>query len=72
MQEIRMNCWEFMNGPKDKYEGCPAYPDNGYDCWKVPFTKCVYDNGKCVAPTILERATYCQRCDFYRKNGHRI
>ncbi len=32
------NCWEFRNcGSKNK---CPAYPNNGRDCWHVTNTLC--------------------------------
>ena len=65
-----MNCWEFIKCPKKTYENCPAYPENGYDCWKVPFTRCTH--GKYLASTILKKTINCQECDFYRKNAHKF
>ena len=30
-----MTCWEYNKCPKEGYENCLAYPQNGYDCWTV-------------------------------------
>ncbi len=33
-----MNCWEYINcGSQQK---CPAFPDNGRECWSVTGTLC--------------------------------
>ncbi len=59
-----MNCWEFMNCPKDIFNNCPAYPAKGLKCWKVTGTKCA--QGKYVMATLDEKVLYCRQCNFYK------
>jgi len=37
---MKQQCWEFLNCPPESKSRCPAYPDKGQDCWKVPGTFC--------------------------------
>ena len=64
-----MTCWKYNNCPKDKYEECPAYPDNGRDCWSVTEKK--YDKGKSEASSILEKLYLCKNnCNFFKTYLH--
>ncbi len=31
-------CWDFLKCGREK--DCPAYPDHGFDCYKVTGTEC--------------------------------
>jgi hypothetical protein len=60
-----MTCWEYNSCPKDKYEKCPAYPQNGHDCWTVTGRK--YGCGKNEAPSFFEKLFFCKNsCDFFK------
>lgn len=65
-----MNCWEFMKCGPVTYQNCPAYPDNGLDCWKVTGTKCA--GGTIEKATKAEKIMHCNRCDFYRQHAHKF
>ena len=63
------NCWEFKEcgreegGKKANDLGvCPAYPDNGKDCWKVAGTFC----GGEVQGTFAQKKGTCMSCDWYK------
>ncbi len=64
------NCWDtkkcgrIPGGDKvDKLGICPAYPDQGRDCWKVAGTFC---GGK-VQGSAAQKLMSCVECDFYKK-----
>ena len=58
-----MDCWEFKACGDKARLACPAYPDKGLECWKVTGTMC--DNGKIAMATVLEKISFCRKCDFY-------
>jgi hypothetical protein len=58
-----MNCWEFMKCAEEIFQGCPAHPHKGLDCWKVTGTKCA--QGKLVKATAMEKIGHCRTCNFY-------
>ncbi|MCL6471465.1 MAG: hypothetical protein K6T91_01425 [Firmicutes bacterium] len=58
-----MNCWEFKNCGRDKTGDCPAYPNNGNECWRVAGTMC---GGK-VQGTFAQKLANCMECDYYKK-----
>lgn len=57
-----MNCWEFKNCGRDKSKDCPAYPNNGTNCWRVAGTMC---GGK-VQGTFAQKLANCMECDYYK------
>jgi len=64
-----MNCWEFLEcgrekgGAKEKEFGvCPAYPDHGKQCAKIPRTLC----GGTVQGDWAMKLFGCQKCGFYK------
>jgi hypothetical protein len=60
-----MNCWEFRNCkhiPEGGLEVCPAYPDHGSTCARVPYTLC--DGSK--QETFAVKLADCVKCDFYK------
>jgi len=60
-----MTCWEYNNCPKDTYKECPAYPQNGYDCWVVTDKK--YNRGKSEAASFFEKFNFCKNdCNFFK------
>jgi PAS domain S-box-containing protein len=68
-----LNCWEAKKcgrtpgGDKvNKLGVCPAYPDNGKNCWKVAGTFC---GGK-VQGNSAQKLTSCVQCDFYKDIHH--
>lgn len=36
----RSYCWRFMNCPPERQVQCPAFPNNGRNCWDVDYTWC--------------------------------
>lgn len=58
-----MNCWEMKNCGRDKSNDCPAYPDNGQECWKVAGTMC----GGQVQGTYAQKLANCMECEVYKK-----
>ena len=60
-----MTCWEYNNCPKEVHENCPAYPDNGRDCWTVTERK--YNCGNIEAPSFFEKLYFCKyNCTFFK------
>ena len=64
-----MNCWEYKNCPPEIHELCPAFPNNGHECWKIPGTKC--EGGAVQFLDMRDKAEYCFECDFYDNHGQR-
>ena len=61
----KMTCWQYNNCPKEEYYNCPAYPDNGRDCWIVTGKK--YNRGKNEASTFFEKLGFCKsNCNFFK------
>lgn len=65
-----MNCWEYKEcgreeGGKNAEElgVCPAWPDNGADCWFMAGTLC----GGRPEGTYADKLGSCRTCDFYDK-----
>ncbi len=54
-------CWEIKNCPEGRRNGCPAYPDNGSDCWMVTGTRC----GGEEQGTYQDKMGNCRKCDTY-------
>lgn len=68
-----MNCWEFKKCGRE--EGginaselgvCPAYPDNGNQCGRIPGTLC---DGK-VQGSFSMKLAGCVKCDFYQSSAY--
>jgi hypothetical protein len=65
-----MKCWEFMECGRqsggsntDRLGVCPAYPNNGENCYLVAGTFC---DGK-VLGTFAQEKRNCQNCEFFQK-----
>jgi hypothetical protein len=58
-----VNCWEYKNCPKEVFNICPAYPENGSTCYTITGVKCV--EGKTGFSCVEEQVGHCGRCDFY-------
>lgn len=65
-----MNCWEFKNCMNETFQTCPAYPENGLDCWMVIGVKC--DSGKIEKATLDEQVGYCRKCDYYIRHAKKF
>lgn len=65
-----MMCWEIVKCAEEVREKCPAYPDNGMDCWKVTGTMCA--QGKYEKATLTEKLTHCMNCEFYKQYAHKF
>lgn len=59
------NCWEFQKCKPDLRDACPAYPNNGHDCWKVTGTLCKGIQQKDMATKIHQ----CRTCNFYKSGN---
>jgi len=59
-----MNCWEYMSCPVEVRNGCPAYPKNGKECWKMPSTMCA--GGRYKLSSLAEKASFCRLCEFHK------
>ncbi len=55
-------CWDVKECPEDRRAICPAYPDNGSDCWMVTGTQC----GGEEQGTYREKMVSCRQCDTYK------
>ncbi len=55
-------CWEVKNCPESRRVSCPAYPNNGGDCWMVTGTQC----GGSEQGTYREKMASCRQCDTYK------
>jgi methyl-accepting chemotaxis protein len=56
-------CWEYKKCGKDKDGACPAYPNNGLDCWRVTGTLC--DGTE--QGSFKEKIAKCRECGFYQE-----
>ena len=65
-----MDCWEFKNCGSDVRDKCPAYPENGLDCWKVTGTMC--GQGRYKMATLKEEIEFCRTCDCYLEHAHKF
>lgn len=57
-------CWDVKNCPTSRRNSCPAYPNNGSDCWGVTATLC----GGEEQGTYHEKMASCRKCELYRLN----
>lgn len=58
-------CWEFMNCPDEVCSACPAYPEYGFECWKLTGTKC--NSGAFFKTSFEEKILHCRNeCEFYK------
>jgi methyl-accepting chemotaxis protein len=55
-------CWDVKNCPTERRNSCPAYPENGSDCWMVTATKC----GGQEQGTYRDKMVNCRQCDTYK------
>ena len=54
----RSHCWSFMDCPNERQMQCPAFPNNGRNCWDVDYTWCDGQmQGK--AADKIEKCTQC-------------
>ncbi len=63
-----MDCWQYKNCNREVRNNCPAYPDNGKDCWKVTGTDC--GQGHYRKATLAEKIAFCRECDYYEEYAH--
>ncbi len=68
--EERKKCWEIINCSEKVRKKCPAYPDKGYDCWKITGTKC--KGGTVETATLKEKLVFCKECKFYVENANKV
>ncbi|NOX25183.1 MAG: hypothetical protein GXP59_03540 [Deltaproteobacteria bacterium] len=57
-----VRCWEVKGCPEERRNRCPAYPDDGGDCWMVTGTQC---GGK-EQGTYRDKMANCRKCDTYK------
>ncbi len=57
-----VTCWEMKNCPPDRRNSCPAYPDQGNQCWVVTGTLC----GGQEQGSYREKMANCRKCDVYK------
>jgi hypothetical protein len=58
-----MKCGREEDGNKaDELGICPAYPDDGRDCWNLAGTFC---GGK-VQGTVAQKKSTCLTCNWYK------
>jgi hypothetical protein len=62
-----MNCWEFMKCGNEKGSfPCPAYPNYGRTCARVPGTLM----GGARSASYAAKLSDCIRCGFYRSEHY--
>ena len=68
-----MNCWEFRKCGRqkggdraDEMGVCPAYPDHGRSCARIPGTMC---DGAVQGDFVLKFPT-CIRCEYYKSSHY--
>ena len=57
----RSDCWSFMNCPPERQVQCPAFPNNGRNCWDIDYTWC---DGQ-MQGKALEKTKMCTQCRVY-------
>ena len=64
----RSYCWSIMNCPPERQVQCPAFPNNGRNCWDIDYTWC---DGQ-MQGKALEKTQKCTQCsvsmELKRKN----
>jgi methyl-accepting chemotaxis protein len=55
-------CWEMKNCPRERRDMCPAYPNDGVNCWMVTGTMC----GGQQQGTFVKKMSRCRECDVYK------
>ncbi len=65
-----MSCWDYMKCGREKggdkegeYGTCPAYPDQGDDCWEVVGTFCKGE----IQGSIAQKIDSCSKCQWYKR-----
>jgi len=64
MSSNKALCWEVKNCPTDRRNSCPAFPNDGQECWAVTGTLC---GGK-EQGTYQEKMANCRQCNVYEMN----
>lgn len=59
---LRVTCWEMKNCPPSRRAKCPAYPQQGDQCWTVTATLC----GGQEQGSYHEKMENCRKCDVYQ------
>ena len=59
----RSHCWSFMNCPPERQVQCPAFPNNGRNCWDVDYTWC---DGQ-MQGKASEKTEKCAQCSVARE-----
>jgi PAS domain S-box-containing protein len=54
----RSYCWSIMNCPPERQVRCPAFPNNGGQCWDIDYTWC---DGQ-MQGKALEKTKKCAQC----------
>jgi len=61
----RSYCWSIMDCPPERQVQCPAFPDNGRNCWNIDCTWC---DGQ-MQGKAAEKKTKCTQCRVYIERG---
>ena len=57
----RSCCWSFLNCPPERQVQCPAFPNNGRNCWEIDYTWC---DGQ-MQGKADEKTEKCAQCQVY-------
>ncbi|HLA28815.1 MAG TPA: PAS domain S-box protein [Syntrophales bacterium] len=57
----RSDCWNVMDCPNERQIQCPAFPNEGRNCWDVDYTWC---NGQ-MQGKALDKTKTCTQCRVY-------
>lgn len=63
----RSYCWSIVDCPPERQVQCPAFPDNGRNCWDIDYTWC---DGQMQGKAI-EKTKKCAQCRVHIERGER-
>lgn len=60
---LESHCWDIISCPPERQVQCPAFPNNGRNCWEIDHTLC---NGR-MQGDATEKAETCSSCVAFVK-----
>lgn len=61
---LKTYCWDILNCPAERQVQCPAFPNDGINCWEVDYTWC---DGQ-MQGAAADKKVKCGKCPVYRNS----
>ncbi|MBF0384258.1 MAG: PAS domain-containing protein [Candidatus Omnitrophica bacterium] len=63
---LKSSCWDIVNCPPERQVQCPAFPNNGVNCWEIDYTWC---DGQ-MQGKANEKRHKCNKCIVRIRDRH--